>query len=450
MKNVSRRNFLRSVSVATAGTMFIPNLLSCSPSNKLNVAVIGVGGRGEANWSKAGNENIVAMCDVDDNRSASGFKANPGVPRFKDFREMFDKMANEIDAVMISIPDHVHFAATMAAMQLGIHVYVEKPLAHNIWQLRTLKEAAKHYGVVSQMGNQGHTTDGIRLIKEWYDAGVLGQVNEVYAWFRPFDFKPDSDWTKPDGFPPSEQPVPDYLDWNLWLGPQAMRPFNSVYAPKSWRGYYDFGNGLLGDWGCHTLDGPFWALDLGMPHKVESVATNPSPDHSFIADTSVVSFSFAEREGKAPVKLHWHEGGSMPEIRPEWGIDKLPDMGMVMIGDKKTLITGGRPNNPHLMVSDEEWSEFLKNAPEKSIPRVGEEEPQQEWLDAIKNNTLPGSNFDYAAELTEMILVGVLSQRFVSMVEYDAENMKITNRPDIDAYIKEPVRNGWSYGEDLG
>ena len=449
MKNFSRRTFLKSTSAVAAGTLIIPNLFSCSANNKLNIAVIGVGGRGQANWSKATNENIVAMCDVDDDRAAEGFKLFPNAKKYKDFRVMFDEMANEIDAVMISTPDHTHFPAAMAAMQLGKHVYVEKPLAHNIWQLRTLKKAAKHYGIVSQLGNQGHTTNGIRLIKEWYNAGVLGQVSEVHAWFGPFDFKPGGYWTKPDNYPPSAQPVPAGLDWDLWLGPVAERSYNSVYVPKAWRGFYDFGNGLLGDWACHTIDAPFWALELGMPHTVEAVASNPQPDFSFISDESVVTYQFGARGDKVPVKMVWHEGGSKPEIRPEWGVDKLPDTGMVMIGDKKTLITGGRPNNPHLMVSDEEWNEFLKNAPAQTIPRVGEEEPQQEWIDAIKNNTLPGSNFDYASELNEMILIGVLAQRFVSRIEYDAVNMKINNRPELDVYLKEPAREGWRYGEDL-
>jgi predicted dehydrogenase len=362
---------------------------------------------------------------------------------------MFDKMANKIDAVLVSTPDHTHFPATMAAMQLGKHIYCEKPLAHNIWQLRTMKKAANYYKVVSQMGNQGHTTDGIRLIKEWYEAGVLGQVKEVHAWFGPFDFKPGGYFTKPESFPPPAHPVPAGFDWNLWLGPAVERPFNNTYAPKSWRGYYDFGNGLLGDWSNHTIDAPFWALELGMPHTVEATVPNPVTDHSFIADESVVKFQFGTRGGKVPVDLYWHEGGSQPEIRPEWKVDKLPKSGMVMIGEKKTLITGGRPNNPRLMVPDEEWNEFLKNAPPKTIPRVGEEMPQQEWIDAIKNHTIPGSDFNYAAELNEMVLVGVLAQRFASKLEYDAKNMKVLNRPDLDAYIKEPVRRGWEFGENL-
>lgn len=449
MKDFSRRTFLKSATAATAGVIILPNLFSCSRSKKLNIALIGAGGRGEDNWEKLMNENIVAIADVDDNRAANAFKTFPKAKRYRDFRKMLDEMHNEIDAVVVSTPDHTHFAAAMAAMQLKKHVYVEKPLAHNVWQLRTLKKAAKHYGIVSQMGNQGHTTNGIRLIKEWYDAGVLGQVKEVHAWFGPFEFKPDGYWTKPESFPPPAHPVPATLDWDVWQGPVAERPYNPVYVPKSWRGFYDYGNGLLGDWSNHTIDAPFWALELGNPHTVEATVPNPVPDHSFIPEESVVKFQFNARGDKAAAELYWHEGGSKPEIRPEWGVDKLPDSGMVMIGEKKTLITGGRPNNPRLMVSEEEWKEFLKNAPAQTIPRVGEEMPQQEWVDCIKNGTLPGSNFDYAASLNEMVMVGVIAQRFATRIEYDGEKMQITNQPELNAYIKEPVREGWSYGEDL-
>jgi predicted dehydrogenase len=449
MKNISRRSFLKSSSAASSGLLILPQLYSFSANNRLNIAVIGVGGRARANWSQVPQENIVAMCDVDDNRAAEGYALFPKAKKYKDFRVMFDEMANEIDAVIISTPDHTHFAATMIAMELGKHVYVEKPLAHNIWQLRTLKKAANYYKIVSQMGNQGHTTNGIRLIKEWYDAGVLGQVREIHAWHGKFDFKPGGYWTKPSSFPPPTHKVPEYLDWDLWQGPAIERPFNSAYAPKSWRGFYDYGNGMLGDWSCHTLDGPFWALDLGMPHTVEGEVPNPMTKHGFVAEESVVTYNFGARGNKAPVTLKWHEGGSKPEIRKEWGINEFDKSGMIMIGDKNTLITGGRPNKPELLVSGEEWKEFLKNAPEKTIPRVAEEKPVDEWLNAIKNNTLPGSNFNYAAELTEMALIGVLAQRFGAKIKYDATNMKITNRPDIDAYIKEPVRKGWSYGENL-
>ncbi len=299
------------------------------------------------------------------------------------------------------------------------------------------------------MGNQGHTTNGIRLIKEWVDLGLLGQVKEVHAWFGPFDFKPGGYWTKPDSFPPSSQPVPANLDWDLWQGPVAERPYNSAYTPKSWRGFYEYGNGMLGDWACHTLDAPFWALNLGNPLSAEGVVENPRADHSFIPDQSVVNYRFAARGNKVPVTMSWYEGGLKPEIKPEWGIEKLPNTGMLMVGNKMSLLTGGRPNQPRLVISDEKWKSFLENPPAKTIPRVGEEKPQQEWIDAIKNDTLPGSNFDYAAELSEMILVGVLAQRFATKIEYDAQNMKITNHPELNTYLKEPVRKGWSFGENL-
>jgi predicted dehydrogenase len=400
-------------------------------------------------WQTVPLDNIVALCDVDDKQAAAGYRICPKAKRFKDFRVMFDKMGSEIDAVIISTPDHTHFAAAMAAIQLGKHVYVEKPLAHNIWQLRTLRKAAKHYGIVSQMGNQGHTTNGIRLVKEWYEAGVLGQVREVIAWQGPINFENDHYFFKPDTFPPQEQPIPEYLNWDLWLGPVSKRPYNSVYTPRGWRGFYDMGNGKLGDWACHTLDAPFWSLDLGLPHTVEGTVPNPVPDHSFVAEESLVTWEFGARGDKAPVTMKWYEGMEKPAVRPEWGIDELPGSGMIMIGDKNTLITGGRPNNPKLLVPDEEWKAFQENMPERTIPRVAEEQPVQEWIDAIKSNTLPGSNFDYSAAFTEVAQIGVLAQRFATKFEYDGANMKIKNRPDLEAYIKEPVREGWSYGENL-
>ncbi len=449
MNFLSRRSFLKKASTATAGILIIPKLISCSPNNRLNFAIIGVGGRGKASWSQVPLESIVAMCDVDDRMSAEGFKACPNAKKYKDFRKMFEEMGRDIDAVIIATPDHTHFPAAMAAMELGKHVLVEKPLTHNIWQSRTLKKAAKHYGVVTQMGNQGHTTNGIRLVKEWYDAGVLGEVREVIAWQEKIDFANDFYFRKPDTIPPQAQEIPKELDWDLWQGPTAERPFNNIYAPRTWRSFYDFGNGKLGDWCCHTLDAPFWALELGMPHTVEGIIPNPVSDHSFIAEESAVIWQFGARGNKPPVTMKWYEGIEKPAIRPEWGVDKLPGSGMIMIGDKKTLITGPRPNDAKLLVPEEELQEFLKNPPAQTIPRVEEEKPVQEWIAAIKNNTLPGSNFDYAADLVEMAQVGVLAQRFGGRLDYDAKNMRVTNRPELDPYIKEPLRKGWSYGEGL-
>jgi len=447
MTNLSRRSFIAKSAAVASGALLLPGLTQCK-SGKVNIAVIGVGGRGQEDWSECLNENVVALCDVSETAAAEGFKTFPNAKRFKDFRVMFDKMANKIDAVIIATPDHVHFAATMAAMQLGKHVYVEKPLAHNIWQLRTLRKAAQKYKVITQMGNQGHATMGIRYVKEWYEAGILGNVKEVFAWFDGPGFNPKGYFLKPDNYPPKEEPIPAGLDWDLWMGPTAFRPYSHFYLPRFWRGWYGFGNGELGDWACHTLDAPFWSLDLGMPVSVDSILRTPSPE-GFVSDQSVLNFEFEARGNKPPVTLKWYEGGAKPENRPEWGLKELPGSGMIMVGDKVSLMTGGRPNDPKLLLPEAEWQHFTKNLPPETIPRV-EGGPMAEWLRAIKGDgPIPGSNFEYSARLTEMAALGVLSQRFNTRIEYDAVNMKVTNHPDFDVYIKEPVRKGWEYGDDL-
>ena len=448
MTNLSRRSFITTSAAIAAGTAILPGLTRCKGFGKLNIAVIGVGGRGKDNWKECMNENIVALCDVSDSAAEEGFKTFANAKRFKDFRVMFDKMANKIDAVIVATPDHIHFSATMAAMQLGKHVYVEKPLAHNIWQLRTLRKAAKHYKVITQMGNQGHAGMGIRFIKEWYEAGVLGDVKEVMAWSDGPGFSPEGWFSKPDGFPPSVEAIPAGLDWDLWQGPAAPRSFNHCYVPKRWRGWYDFGNGVLGDWGCHTLDAPFWSLDLGMPVSVDPLVRPEAPE-GFVTDQSVLKFEFEARGTKPPVTLKWHDGGLKPENRPEWGLKELPGSGMIMIGSKASLFTDGRPDNPKLLIPEEDWNRFTKNLPPQTIPRV-KGGPVAEWLRAIKGDgPMPGSNFEYSARLTEMALLGVLAQRFNTRIEYDTVNMKVTNHPDFDVHIKEPVRKGWNYGDEL-
>ena len=467
MKNISRRNFLRNTGAAATGALILPNIVSCTNKNEIvNLAVIGVGGRGFSNWKGliTASENketkervlnpnvqIVALCDVDANILAKVSKTFPNAKTFKDFRVMFDEMHKDIDAVVVSTPDHTHFAACMAAMEMGKHIYVEKPMAHNIWQLRTLTKAAKYYDVVNILGNQGHASDGIRRVKEWYDAGLLGEVKEIHAWFNGPDFK-GRYFGKPDQYPPSRQAVPNGLDWDLWLGPAKERPFNECYVPRKWRSWYELGNAELGDWACHTLDAPFWALELGSPKVVQpihSVRNEGMPD-KIVTDSSVLQFEFGKRGNKAPATLTWYEGGKKPENRPEWLTPKLAGNGMIMVGEKMSVMTGGRPNDARLIMPKEEWKAFQEKGWKKTIARIPEQNQYKEFINAIRG-TGPqvGSTFEYGAGLTEMALVGVLAQRFDKRIEFDAQNMKVTNHPELNAYIKEPVRDGWSYGEKL-
>ncbi|WP_430936252.1 Gfo/Idh/MocA family oxidoreductase [Saccharicrinis sp. 156] len=467
MKNISRRNFLKNTGTAAVGAMVLPNLMSCSRNGIVNVAIVGVNGRGKGNWlgmitesyDRKTNERtlnphvrIVALCDVNKENLAQTSEKLPGAKTFQDFRVMLDTMHRDIDAVVVSTPDHTHFAITMAAMEMGKHVYVEKPLAHNVWQLRTLKKAAKYYNVVNQLGNQGHSTDGIRDIKEWYDLGILGEVKEVHAWFHGPDFITGS-FRKPQKYPPVGQPIPEHMDWDLWLGPAKERAYNSIYAPRFWRGWYEMGNGELGDWACHTLDAPYWALDLGSPSVIEPEHAKLSMlPHQYVTDESILRFEFPQRGHKPPVTMRWYEGGMLPVLKPEWNIPKLNKTGgLIMVGEKMTLMTTTpRPNNPVLMMPGGEWEEFKKKGWEQTIPRVPGQNQYKEFINAIRGaGPMPGSDFEYGGGLTEMALMGVMAQRFNRRIEFDAANMKITNHPELNAFIKEEVRPGWQYGEKL-
>ncbi len=447
----SRRDFLKT-SLAASSLFVLPRFAigqqGKAPGRKLNLAFIGAGGQAEAAFSECEGENYVALCDVDDARAAAAYAKYPDAKRFKDFRVMLDKMHKEIDAVVVSTPDHIHFSAAYLSMQLGKHIFVQKPLTHNIWQARTLRRAATHYKVISQMGNQGHTTEGIRYVKEWYDAGVLGEVREVHAWFDGPDFVGAPFFRIPATFPPPTEPVPATLDWNLWLGPAKKRPYSPAYVPLTWRGHWDFGCGELGDWACHTLDAPFWSLELDAPVRV-TVENLESIHEGFVPRSSHLKFEFPARGAKPPVSLHWYDGGQHPAPPLDWDRSKaFPKSGMLMVGDKQTLITGGRPDSPQLL-NDAVWQDFRRNLPAKVIPRV-KGGPFQEWIRAIKGEgPLPGSNFDYAARLTEMALVGVMAQRTNRDIEWDAANMRVSNHADFEKYVREPARHGWNVGREV-
>jgi predicted dehydrogenase len=446
--NYTRRRFIKGVA-GTAATipMFAIGQEGESANNKINVAVVGAGGMGGYAFRRAATENLVALCDVDFNRAGRALNNHPDVPKFKDFRVMLDKMDKEIDAVAISTPDHTHFPAAMAAMERGKHVFVQKPLAHNIWQCRTLQKAAQKYKVITQMGNQGHCMGGMRRIKEWVDAGIVGDVKEVITWTN----RPTGPWfIPPKTFPPATGEVPKDLDWDLWQGPAEERPYSADYVPVRWRGWWDYGVGSLGDIGCHTFDAPFWVLDLGMPNKVEVEREDP-PGPGFIPMSSLVTYHFPARGQKPPVVLKWYERGFEVPKPEGWETDKpLPEEGgMYMEGSKNTLMHPGmRPASPRIIPN----SKFEELKPTlKEIPRLpdGGPGPIEEWFAAIKGGPAPGSPFDYAAPLTEMVLLGALAQRSGKTIEWDAENMKVKGQPEFDQWIKEPVRKGWEYGENI-
>ncbi len=451
MSTSTRRHFLQT---AALGAFAAPNLLRARESKqKIRVACVGIGNMGAGAVQGSREEEMVAFCDVDwrelDKRSAAAIaNQQPQVPRFTDFREMLDQKGKDIDAVLISTPDHTHFAITMAAMAAGKHVFVQKPLAHNIWQVRTLQKAAKKYGVQTVMGNQGHCWEGIRLVREWFEAGVLGEVREVHCWTdRPLAHA--GFLNPPPSADPAAEPVPEGVDWNLWQGPVAEREYSAQFLPQRWRGWWDYGCGGLGDIGCHCLDAPFWALQLGMPERVEVVEQEELPLKSYTASKSHIIYHFAARGNLPPVQIHWYEGGLLPEPLP--GMEKgLPGNGMIMKGGRETLYSDGmRVQSPQLWPR-ERMKEHYTLLKQKLLPRSVAGEPIGELFAAIRGE-IPhaGSHFDYACPLTEVVNVGVLAIRSGKTLEWDAANMQVKGAPEFDVWIKEPARAGWSYGEEL-
>lgn len=450
----SRRHFLKTSSLAL-GAAALPRFSigqpGGSPNSKLNIACIGVGGRGWTNIHHClRSENIVALSDVDDARAAgtitqaveNGYPQLATTRLFKDYRELFAQMGDQIDAVVVSTPDHHHFPASMLAIQNGKHIFCEKPLTHTVGEARQLQEAARKHGVISQMGNQGHATEGIRLVKEWTDQGILGDVEKVVAWAPAH---PDAFFKFPESYPVPPEEVPATLEWDLWLGPAEERPYSSYYVPKYWRGFWDFGNGTLGDWGCHTLDAPFWTLNLGAPTRVSAQTAQRNPYQP--PAWAIVTWEFPARQGKPPVKLIWHTGNGLGELShlPDWPAGKeLADRGMAMIGSENTLLTDGRPDSPQLL-SPKAMQALKQSPPPKTIPRVSGG-PVREWLDAIKGSgPQPGSSFDYASPLTEMILLGCLAIRTGETIEWNSKKGRITNKPKLNQYIYKPYRNGWRF-----
>ncbi|MEM7386764.1 MAG: Gfo/Idh/MocA family oxidoreductase, partial [Verrucomicrobiota bacterium] len=406
MPKTNRRQFLRT-SAAAAGASSFPLFAigqgGSSANSRINCAVIGAGGMGGYAVGEASKQNLVAIADLDERRAAKAFQRNPKAKRFQDFRRMMDKVHKEVDAVLISTPDHTHFAAAMCAMERGKHVFIQKPLAHNIWELRTLEKAANHYKVQTQMGNQGHTFDGMRRIREWTAAGVIGDVKEVITWTN----RPNAPWfVPPSTFPAPSAPVPGNLDWDLWQGPVKERAYSPHYCPTTWRGWWPYGCGALGDIGCHTFDAPFCSLDLGLPTKVEVDRAEPQNEEFIPMGGSVVTYHFPARGKKPSVVMKWFEAGYEVPKPKRWDPKKeLPrGGGMYMEGTKETLFHEGmRPTSPRV-TPNERFSEMKSQlAGIERMPSLGKG-PIDELFRAIRGEIKePGSPFSYSVPLTEVV-----------------------------------------------
>jgi predicted dehydrogenase len=462
---VSRRQFVGTVATAAAGLTIVPrHVLGAgfqAPSDTVNVAVVGYKhGMGTSNLLNViKTDNVVALCDCDeskqaDERAASRqiFEKLPKAVKHKDYRKMLESQ-KDIDAVLVATPDHTHAVIAMASMQLGKHVYVQKPLTRTISEARALTAAAKKYKVVTQMGNQGHSEEGLRLMQEWLEAGALGDVREVHCWTnRPI-------WPQGMPRPAEEMAVPEGCDWDLWLGPAPLRPFHKTYHPFGWRAWQDFGAGAMGDMACHVLDASYTILKLGAPSSVvASLAYNflpPAPgqrgfgqrveyNDSFPPSTTI-HLTFPARGSMPEVKLHWYDGGLLPELPAELEAGrKLPESGTIFVGSKAKMWCETYSESPRL-IPESAMQAFQR--PPKTLPRVpeGRGGHERNWLDAIRQKGKAVSDFDYAGPFTETVLLGNVALRFPSeRLLWDSAAMKVTNKPEADQFVQHNYRPGWT------
>jgi predicted dehydrogenase len=445
-RKISRRDFLGTAAAVAAFSIVPRHVLGgprhIAPSEKLNIAGIGVGGQGGRDLNQAGDENVVALCDVDLNNIGLMTRRFPKAKIYQDFRELLEQQ-QDLDAVIIGTPDHTHAIIAMAAMQAGKHVYCEKPLCHDVFEARALAKAARETKVVTQMGIQGHSMDAARSMVEWITDGAIGEVREVDAWCS-LSYYPwgHAYWSsKLSARPQETPPVPDKLNWDLWLGPAPLRPYHPTYHPGAWRAWWDFGNGMMGDRGAHTLDPVVWALKLGMPTSIEATSCGLTKEvHPLSA---IVTFQFPARGKLPPVKLTWYEG-TRPPCPEELADGKqlgFPEGGALLKGSKGKLVCGVYGDSPRLL-PDSAMQAYKR--PEKTIPRI--KGHVQNWVRACKGTEPASAPFAYAAPLTEICLLGNIAKRMDARIEWDAENMKVTNLPEANRHVRTEYRPGWSLG----
>jgi predicted dehydrogenase len=442
---VTRRQFVGSLAAVGAGVMVVPRGAvaragETPPSEKLNIASIGVGGMGAGDVNDVSRENIVALCDVDLRHAAGTFKKFPQAKQYRDFRKMFDEMEKQIDAVTVSTPDHTHAVAAMAAIKRGKHVYCQKPLAHSVYEVRQLMKAAAEHKVVTQLGNQGHSFDSIRDFCEWIWDGAIGKVHTIHAGCSAVN-------SAIDQLPRLKERhrVPATLDWNLWLGPAQQRPYHPAYLPGSWRGWVPFGNGTVGDWTCHVVDPVFWALDLGAPKTIQAEVKNydPKTQGDAFPRGEKITYEFPAQGRHGPITMYWYSGTEKIP-RPD---DLEPgrnavDTGAVVLGDAGTIMYGSHGAGGVRIIPEAKMRIYQR--PEKKLPRGLEH--HRDWLEAIRGGRKAGSDFTaYGGPLTELAMLGVIAIKLPgTKLEWDAANMQFTNSPEANQHINPPYRDGWT------
>ena len=409
------------------------------PSEKMNVAGVGIGGMGGANLANLAAENIVALCDVDLNYAAHTIKRYPKAKVYTDYRKMLDAQ-KDIDGVVVGTPDHTHAVISMAAIRAGKHVYCQKPLTHDVYEARILAKAAREAKVATQLGIQGHSMEGARLTCEWIWAGLIGEVREVEAWCDlscyPWGHASwSSQWSDR---PKDTPPLPSGLEWDLWIGPAPMRAYHRAYHPRTWRSFWDFGSGMMGDRGAHTLDSVFWALKLGAPTSIEATSCgNTAEVHPL---SVIVTFQFPAREGLPPLKLTWYEGTRAPRPAELEDGRRVPAEGGVFFkGAKGTIMADVYGGSPRIIPESKMREAKL---PPKTLPRVrGSHE--QDWVRACKTGARAGADFCYSGPLAEMCCLGNIAKRVDTRIHWDAKNLKVTNHPEANRYVRVEYRKGW-------
>jgi predicted dehydrogenase len=438
---MDRRTFVKAGAAAGAGFWIAGRQTGYgqekSPNAKLNVACIGVGGRGAGDVDGVKGENIVALCDVDKRSLDGQAKKFPQAKLFRDYRKMLDEIGKEIDAVTVATPDHSHAHASVLAMRLGKHCYCEKPLSHDVWEARLMRETAKEKKVATQCGNQGTASGNMRKAVEWIRAGALGDVKEIHVWTnRPI-------WPQSPGVkdrPKEGKPVPEWLDWDLFLGPAKDRPYHDAYHPFKWRGWWDFGTGALGDMACHTANLPFMAAKLGAPTSVEAQSEAPNPE-TYPGWAQIV-YEFPARESLPPLKLVWYEGKREGKklLPPEEHFHgkKPSDSGSIVVGSKGTMYSSDDYGNNTVWFPEEQFKDFKA---EPTLPRSPGH--HQEWINACKGGPPALSNFEYSGPLTEFILLGNVGIKLGKKFQWDAAALKATDAPEADPWIRWERRKGW-------